>query len=75
MFGYFALWAVALAEALRRDDQNDFGSETHRNNYFDNRSIFDDDDVYESPRFEKEESWDDEYDEDECDDLEDLDDY
>lgn len=75
MFGYFALWAVALAEALRRDDQDDFGIETRRNNYFDNHSIFDDDDVYESHRFEKEESWDDEYDEDECDDPEDLDDY
>lgn len=73
MLGYFALWA--LAEALRQDDQDDFGRKTRRGDYLDNRSIFDDDDVYESRRFGKKEYWEDEYDEDECDDPEDLDDY
>lgn len=73
MLGYFALWA--LGEALCQDDQDDFGRKTRRNDCRDNRSIFDDDDVYESRRFGKREYWDDEYDEDECDDPEDLDDY
>ena len=73
MLGYFALWA--LGEALCQDDQDDFGRKTRRNDCLDNRSIFDDDDVYESRRFGKREYWDDGYDEDECDDPEDLDDY
>lgn len=73
MFGYFALWA--LAEALRQDDRDDFGHKTRCNDYFDNHSIFDDDDIYESRRFGKREYWDDEYDEDECDDPEEFDDY
>ena len=73
MLGYFALWA--LSEVLRQDDQDDFGRKTRCNDYFDNRSIFDDDDIYESRRFGRDEYWDDEYDEDECDDPEDLEDY
>lgn len=70
---YFALWA--LAEALYQDNQDDFTHKPRRNSCFDDRSIFDDDDVYESRRFGKREYWDDEYDEDECDDPEDLEDY
>lgn len=73
MLGYFALWA--LEETLRQDDQDDFCHSPRRNNCFDDRSSFDDDDIYESRRFGKRECWDDEYDEDECDDPEDLEDY
>ena len=73
MLGYFALWA--LGEALCQGDQDDFGRKTRHGDHLDNRSIFDDDDVYESRRFGKRECWDDEYDEDECDDPEDLEDY
>lgn len=73
MLGYLALWA--LGEALCQDDQDNFGRKTRRNDCLDNCSIFDDDDIYESYRFGKREYWDDEYDEDECDDPEDLEDY
>lgn len=73
MLGYFALWA--LGEALCQDDQDDFERKSCRGDCLDSRSIFDDDDVYESRRFGRSEYWDDEYDEDECDDPEDLEDY
>lgn len=73
MLGYFAL--LALGEALRKDDQDNFDYKPRRDNCFDDYPISDDDDVYESRRFGKREYWDDEYDEDECDDPEDFEDY
>lgn len=73
MFGYFALWA--LSEAFRQDDQDNFDCKPRHNSCFHDYPIPDDDDVYESRRFGRREYWDDEYDEDECDDPEDLEDY
>ena len=72
MLSYFAL--LALGEMLCRGDQGDFGRKSRRDDFYDGYPTFNNDGVYESRRFERNEYWDDEYDEDECDDREYLED-
>ena len=73
MPGYFALWA--LGEVLCQGYQGDFGHKSRRDDCYDGYPTFNKDEVYESRRFGRNKYWDDEYDEDECDDREDIEDY